>query len=78
MPYDSSLDENLFSKSFDTDLGRITVSVHSYNGGPRKLQITRENRDSEGGFRFTRLGRLSKNEVENILPIIQEALAVMG
>lgn len=77
MPYDSSLDEQLFTKSLDTDDGRITVSVYSYNNGPKKLQIVRENRDQEGNLRFAKMGRLTKSEAEGILPFIQEALIQM-
>jgi hypothetical protein len=77
MPYDSSLDEQLFAKSFETDDGRITVSVYSYNNGAKKLQIVRENKDPEGNLRFAKMGRLTKNEVEGILPIIQEAITNM-
>ena len=77
MPYDASLDEALFSKSWENDSERLTISVYSYNKGPKKLQITRENRDPEGGFRFTKLGRMSKQEIANILPLIQEALGFM-
>ena len=77
MPYDTSLDESLFSKTWETDSQRLTVSVYSYNKGAKKLQITRENRDSQGEFRFAKLGRMSKEEVEAILPIIQEAIKHM-
>jgi len=74
MPYDRSLDERVFSKSWETELQRLTVSVHSYNQGPKKLQISRENKDTEGDFRFARLGRMTKEEIKSILPLIQEAL----
>ncbi|MFA5319599.1 MAG: hypothetical protein WBE75_00515 [Candidatus Omnitrophota bacterium] len=77
MPYDSSLDEKIFSKSLDGANGRVTVSVFSYNKGVKKLQITRENGDKEGNLRFTKLGRLSVEEVEGILPFIQEAIQSM-
>jgi len=77
MPYDSSLDESLFSKSFETDLGRLTVSVFSYNSGPKKLQISRENRTGQGEFSFAKLGRITKEELEALLPFIQEALKFM-
>ena len=52
----------------------MTVSIYSYNKGSKKLQITRENRDAEGGFMFAKLGRMTKNEIEPILPLIKEAL----
>ena len=77
MPYDSNLDEQLFSRSWDGENTKITVSVYSYNQGTKKLQISRENQSAEGEFRFTKLGRLTKEEAEGILPLIQEAIAQM-
>lgn len=77
MPYDSSLDEELFAKSWENDTGKIVVSVHAYNKGQKKIQIVREIKDKEGNYNFAKLGRLSKEEVEGILPLIQEAVKVM-
>jgi hypothetical protein len=77
MPYDSSLDESLFSKSWEGEMSRITVSIYSYNKGAKKLQITRENRDPQGQFRFAKLGRMTKEEVEAIVPFIKEAVPNM-
>ena len=77
MPYDSSLDESLFSKANENEMGRLTVSVYSYNEGQKKLQISRENRDSQGGFMFAKLGRMTKEEVEAVLPLMQEAVKHM-
>ena len=77
MPYDSSLDQQLFSKTYETETGKIVVSVYSYNNGPRKLQLSRENMDNEGNPRFAKLGRLSKSELQGILPLINEALGNM-
>ena len=77
MPYDSSLDEELFSKSWEEDGGKIVISVHSYNKGPKKLQIVREIKDKMGNASFAKLGRLSKEEIQGVMPLIQEALASM-
>ena len=74
MPYNKDLDEKLFSRSWETEDTKITVSVYSYNKGPGKVQISRENRSASGEFRFTKLGRLSKEEMEAALPLIQEAV----
>ncbi|MFH1552658.1 MAG: hypothetical protein ABID83_03355 [Candidatus Omnitrophota bacterium] len=74
MPYDSSLDECLFSKSWEADDGRLTVSIYSYNHGTKKVQITREGRNAQGELRFAKLGRMTKEETEAVLPLIQEAL----
>jgi hypothetical protein len=72
------MDKQLFTKSFESGEGaRITVSVYSYNNGPLKLQMVRENRDEEGNYKFAKLGRLAKNEIQEILPIINEALEHM-
>lgn len=77
MPYDPNLDERLFSKAWETDGGKIVVSVHSYNHGTKKLQLTRENAGTDGETRFAKLGRMTKEEVQGILPFIQEALKQM-
>ena len=74
MAYDSSLDAQLFSKSWEAEETRLIVSVYSYNKGAKKLQISRETKDTEGNFRFAKLGRLTKEEAEAILPSIQEAV----
>jgi hypothetical protein len=74
MAYDSSLDAQLFSKSWEAEETRLIVSVYSYNKGAKKLQISRETKDNEGNFRFAKLGRLTKEEAEAILPSIQEAV----
>lgn len=77
MPYDASLDEKLFSKSWEGEGTRVTVSVYSYNKGTKKLQISRENYDGEGNPRFAKLGRLTQGELQAILPFLQEALGQM-
>ncbi len=74
MPYDSSLDKQLFTKSWEDDDSKVSVSVYSYNNGPKKIQISRETKDAEGNLRFSKLGRLMKEELEGILPFLQEAL----
>ncbi|MFH1857058.1 MAG: hypothetical protein ABH836_07560 [Candidatus Omnitrophota bacterium] len=77
MPYDSKLDERLFSKTWESETDRLTVSVYSYNNGAKKLQISRENKTNQDDFRFAKLGRLTKEEVAAIIPFMQEALSVM-
>jgi len=77
MPYDASMDEQLFSREWSNDFGKIIVSIYSYNNGPKKLQISREIKGREGQQSFAKLGRLSKDEITGILPIIQEAMGLM-
>ncbi len=77
MPYNPSLDECIFEKSWENDVERLTVGVHSYNKGTKKLQITRENKTADGEYRYAKLGRMTKEEIEAILPFIQECLEKM-
>ncbi|NTV23440.1 MAG: hypothetical protein HGA85_03635 [Nanoarchaeota archaeon] len=74
MAYDSSLDKALFSEFVELDNTKLTVSVYSYNGGMSKLQISRENADKDGNPTFAKLGRMTKEEVEKVLPLMQKAL----
>lgn len=73
MAFDSSMDKSLFSESVEFEASRITVGVFSYNNGIPKLQISRETKNGEE-FTFAKLGRMTKNEVEKVLPIMQKAL----
>ena len=77
MPYDSSLDNQLFTKSWEGEGTKISVSIYSYNNGAKKLQISRENIGAEGEPRFAKLGRLTKDEAQAVLPMIEEALKQM-
>lgn len=78
MPFDPKLDEKLFSKFYEGENDRVVVSVHSYNKGVKKLQISREGLSAEGETRFAKLGRMTKAEVEGVLPLINEALAFLA
>lgn len=74
MPFDKSLDKELFGETVEFETTKIRVSVFSYNGGTPKLQISRENLDpNSGDFRFSKLGRMLKEEVEAVLPLMQKA-----
>lgn len=77
MAYDSSLDQQLFMKEFESGKGKITISVYSYNNGPRKAQISRSVKDENGNYAFAKLGRLTKEELQEILPLLQGALTAM-
>ncbi len=70
--FDKSLDKELFSKSVEFERSRITVAVFSYNNGTPKLQLSRENKTADG-FSFAKLGRITKSEVEAVLPLMEEA-----
>lgn len=77
MPYDSKLDSQIFAKSWENETTKLTVSIYSYNNGPKKLQISRENKNAEGESTFAKLGRMTKDEAQAVLPYIQEAIKQM-
>lgn len=71
--FDKNLDKELFSESIDFDKLVITVSVFSYNNGTSKLQLSRQNKNADGELTFTKLGRMTKEEVEKVLPLMEKA-----
>ena len=78
MAYDSSLDQQFFAKSWEGSGSKLTVGVYSYNNGPKKLQISRALLDQESGRpSFAKLGRLTKDELQGIWPLLEEALAIL-
>ena len=77
MPYDASLDKEIFGKSVENELGRLSVKVMSYNEGALKLQISRERRGPDGDYKFAKVGRMTKEEIESIFPLLQEATSKM-
>ncbi len=77
MPYDANLDKKVFYETKEFEGTRVAVGVFSYNNGEKKLQLSRENIGQEGEWRFAKLGRMTKEEVEAILPLIQEAMKVI-
>ena len=76
MPYDPGLDKKIFAEMKEFESTRITVGVFSYNEGEKKLQLSRENMVQDE-WRFAKLGRMSKSEVEAVLPSIQSAIEQM-
>lgn len=76
MPYDAGLDVSTFKEVIDFENTRVTVGIFSYNGAPKKLQITRENL-LDGKWSFTKLGRLNKDEAQAVLPIMVKAIEAM-
>ena len=71
--FDKSLDKELFSESLDFERSRIVVSVFAYNNGTPKLQISRENKNASGEYSFAKLGRMTKEEVEKVMPLMEKA-----
>ncbi len=77
MPYDASLDASVFKEVKEFEGTRITVGVFSYNNGPKKLQVGRENQNSSSEWTFSKLGRMTKDEAQTIIPIMLKAVESM-
>ena len=78
MPFDKSLDKELFGETVELEGTKVTVSVFSYNGGTPKLQLSRQNLNPNSGeYSFSKLGRLTKEEAQAILPHMNKALEHM-
>ena len=77
MPYDKSLDVESFKQSKEFGDNRITIGVFSYNGGEKKLQLSRETKTANEEWQFVKLGRLNKQEAKEIIPIIMKAAESM-
>jgi hypothetical protein len=77
MPYDQSLDVATFKETKEFGDSRITVGVFSYNGGTKKLQISRETQNQNEEWRFAKLGRMTKEEAKEIIPIMARAVETM-
>jgi len=77
MPYDKSLDQESFKETKEFEETRISVGVYSYNSGEKKLQLSRENRNMDSDWRFAKLGRITKEEAQEIVPIMMRAVEKM-
>ena len=77
MPYDKALDVEKFKEIKEFEDTRISVGVFAYNEGLKKLQISRENLSAEGEWRFAKLGRMTKEEAQEVLPLMKKAIDAM-
>ena len=77
MAFDKSLDKQIFEESVELETTTIKVGVYSYNEGPKKLQLIRQNKNAQGEPVFAKLGRMTKEEVQGVLPVMQKALEQM-
>ena len=77
MPYDQSLDVVSFKETKEFGETRVIVVVFAYNEGTSKLQISRENQNQNEEWRFAKLGRMTKEEAQEIIPIMVKAVETM-
>lgn len=75
--FDASLDVKSFNETATVGDSELGVSVHSYNEGAKKIQISRKSKDQNGNMVFSKLGRVTKDEVRVLSELFQKAYATM-
>jgi hypothetical protein len=76
--FDKSLDVEVFGEEVAFETTKLRVSVMQYNEGQKKLQVSRENLDNDSGdWRWSKLGRMTKEESEKVVPAMVKALENM-
>jgi hypothetical protein len=71
--FDPNLDKEIWSESVTLGINKLKISVMSYNDGAPKLQISRERLNKDGEGTFSKLGRLTLDEVNAIMPLMEKA-----
>ena len=74
--FDKSLDAELFKETVEIGEAKLNVGLYSYNGGTKKIQISRQRKAEEGSeypWKFAKLGRMTVEEADAILPLIEKA-----
>lgn len=56
---------------------RVLAQLASYDGGPVKLQIKRENKTSDG-WTFAKLGRMDPQEFMDFVPVAMDLMSRHG
>ena len=72
--FDPSLDKEIWSESVQImENMSLKVSVMSYNEGVPKLQISRERTNKDGQPGWAKLGRMTLDEVNKVMPLMEKA-----
>lgn len=77
MPFDPNLDVCKGEEVLEFEGSNIKVGVYSYNEGQSKMQLSRERVNAEGKTSFAKLGRVTKEEAEKIIPAMQKLIENM-
>ena len=71
--FDPELDKEVVRKEAEFERSRIVISLKSYNEGIPKIQIARDLKDQETGeYKWGKLGRLTKEEAQKVIPMLEE------
>lgn len=73
MDFNAELDKEIWNvERIFKGRTKLIVSVRSYNNGTPKIQISRSNK-TNNGWSFVKLGRLSKEESEALIEMLEAA-----
>lgn len=76
MKFDLEKDKLIIKEVIDRNFYKLVVGLYSYDDGPVKLQLSKILTTKEGE-RFSKLGRLSKEDIEALIPVLQKLLPKM-
>jgi hypothetical protein len=84
MGYDKELDKSLFRNEINISdpmnkgmKFKFILSVMQYNGGEKKIDIKRLVYGAGNKGMYQPLGRVTKDEMESLIPAIEEAMELM-
>ena len=84
MAYNRELDETIWTKDVDISSPfnkgtkfKFVVSVMRYKDGQPKIDLKRLTYGSYQKGEYGKVGRITKNEMESLIPVIEEALLYM-
>ena len=72
-PFDIKNDVLLFNRKIDCVQYDYLVSIHKYKDGEPKIQLTKIYYN-DFGSKITKLGRLTAENAERLIPLIREAI----
>ena len=77
--FDKSKDKMIFEKKLEAGISsNLIIGVYKYGDGDMKIGISRTvMREGIEGESFTKLGRLTSDEAEMIIPVLNECLDVI-
>lgn len=73
MAYEKDKDKMVWEEWKEFEETKVGVGVYKYADLPLKVQLSRQNKDKEGWV-WSKLGRLSREELEAIMPLLGKAL----
>lgn len=75
--FDKSKDKLVKSETLEFEGMKITVSIHSYDGGDNKMGLSKLLVKEGEEDKFAKVGRMTKEQAEKVVPVMQKMLEDM-